>query len=104
MYVCVLVGRQREAPAFLNNLKIHYATIREISDMNQTLNVRHVEYEHPIYVTEIRFQTADTFPVLMNQFISNYYQLSVEQTVICLLNKTFRNEVIVTRKARFVLE
>jgi hypothetical protein len=33
--------------------------------MNQTLNVRHVKCEHPIYVTEIRIQSADAFPVLM---------------------------------------
>jgi hypothetical protein len=97
VYVCVLVGRQREAPAFLSNPKIHYATIGEMSDMNQTLTVR-----HPVYLTQIRGQSAD------DQFISNYYQLSVErearQTVICLLNKAFRNDVIVTGKARFVLE
>jgi hypothetical protein len=93
MYMCVLVGHQREATAFLSNLKIRSATIGEMSsDMNQTLNVRHVKYEHPIYVTEIR--TVD------DQFIGNYYQLSVErdteQTVICLLNKAFRNDVTVT--------
>jgi hypothetical protein len=41
--------------------------------MNQTLNVRHVKCEHPIYVIEIRSQSVD------DQLIGSHYQLSVER-------------------------